>query len=431
MRRLVLPTAVALVCLAALAALPAEDTPPPSRAVADSVNAFSADLYTRLAAEKDGNLFFSPASISAALTLTYAGARGETAEEMAAVLHLPQPADAVHPAWAALLGALKSSDKGLTVSTANALWGQRGFGFDAGYVSLVGKYYGGGLREADYAADPDAAREEINGWVAANTANRIRDLLAPGEVTTDTRLVLANAVYFKGKWAKAFDPKDTRERDFRTSDGETVKVGMMHARESFEYAETNTVQVLEMPYRGDRFAMVVVLPRAADGLPAVEKALTAGTLDRWLGRLEPAEVTTDLPRFESTAKLSKLTETLRAMGMIRAFGADADFSGLAPGRQLYLSFVVHKAFVEVDEEGTEAAAATGVGMAWGGISVLRERTFTADHPFLFFIRDTQSGVILFMGRFTGPGERLRRNERRMIPPDGFCLHSSAPGRKCA
>ncbi|MGQ9779164.1 MAG: serpin family protein [Bacillota bacterium] len=361
-------------------------------------NAFAFALYRELAKE-EGNLFFSPYSLFSALAMTYAGARSETARQMAAVLHLELTGEELHRAFAALMEDLGSGDGKNELYLANALWGQRGYPFRPEFLATIEKYYRGGFTEVDYVEkkNREEARQAINRWTEERTAGKIKELIKPNILTALTRLVLTNAVYFKGQWASRFDRAETKAMAFRFPGGKKAEVLMMRQRAKFNYAEDGRTQVLEMPYAGERFSMVIILPRDEDGLGALEKNLTAEWITAVLGRLKPVEIEVFLPRFKVESAFI-LNEKLEALGMVDAFdAAKADFTGITPKRGLYITHAVHKAYVEVDEEGTEAAAATGIVM---GRSI--HLVFRADHPFLFFIRDRRSGCVLFWGRLVDP-----------------------------
>jgi serpin B len=369
-------------------------------AVVNGDNQFAFDLYGQLR-NKDGNLFFSPKSISMALAMTYAGARGETADEMAMTLHFTLPPDKLHPAYAALIRELNGDGKkrGYKLSIANALWGQKGEGFKDDFVKLTHDY-GAGLREVDFAHAPEAVRQEINTWVEKQTQDRIKVLLQPGTVDAMTRLVLTNAIYFKGDWNRQFKKDLTREQEFDGGTGTKIKTPLMQQRARFKYFDAGNLQVLEMPYAGKDLSMVVLLPRKLDGLAELEKSLSADRLAGWLAKAREEEVEVTLPKFKTTSKFD-LNDQLSALGMKQAFIAgQANFSGMNGKEDLYLRFVVHKAYVDVNEEGTEAAAATGGGV--GALALPKYPVFRADHPFVFLIRDTRTGGILFLGRLVNP-----------------------------
>ena len=370
-------------------------------ALVQAGNAFALDLYGRLRG-REGNLFLSPFSISTALAMTWAGARGGTAEEMARVLHLGPGREGVHEAYRTLLEEVRADgDEGCRLHVANALWGDKGFQFRREFLELVETSYGAGLRQVDFRTAVEAARRTINAWVEKETRHKIRDLLKPGVLKPTTRLVLTNAVYFKGDWARRFDEKLTRPAPFWVTAGKKVDLPMMHQTGKFKYAAPDGLQVLELPYAGGDFSMVVLLPRKRDGLGDLEKNLSVENLAKWLKALRRRKVVVALPRFKATSEFG-LGGVLKSMGMRDAFDASAaDFSGMTGRRDLFIQAVVHKAFVEVNEEGTEAAAATGVVVGLTSVA-LSPPVFRADHPFLFLIRDRRSGSILFIGRLMNP-----------------------------
>ena len=398
----------AVLCAApAIAADTGGATPPEPAAVAVAADAnrFAFDLYGRLRSQEKGNLFFSPQSISTALAMTYAGARGETAAEMARTMHFSLPQDRLPAGYAALLGALRggSGTRSYRLSIANRLWGQRGVSFLEPFIAVTRTSYGAELGLADFKTDAEGARGEINGWVAQETEQKIRDLIPAGVLGPDTRLVLANAIYFRGDWARQFEKSGTHEQPFHVSGGPPVGVPLMFAKlpAGFATRPDAAMKVLELPYKGDDLSMLVLLPDAMDGLAAVEANLTAENVRRWTTGLARQDVLVFLPRFSVESGFG-LGTTLAAMGMPQAFSDRADFSGMNGKRDLSISAVLHKARVDVDEQGTEAAAATGVAV---GIRAMRPEeppTFRADHPFVFFIRHNPTGAILFLGRVTNP-----------------------------
>ncbi len=368
--------------------------------------AFAFDLYQALRAE-EGNLFYSPYSISLALAMTYAGAKGKTEQQMAEALHFRLDQDRLHPAFHRLdlelasrgEGAQGKDGQGFRLNVVNALWGQEGYEFLSAFLKILAANYGSGLKPLDFVSDPEAARITINDWAADETEGRIKDLIPPGVIDTLTRLVLTNAIYFNAAWALPFDPKTTEEGPFYLLDGSEVTVPMMRNTESFTYAEGQGVQAVELLYDGGEISMVILLPEKGK-FEAFESTLDAGQVEAILEKLRRSQVALTLPRFEFESAFS-LKETLAGLGMPEAFTSDADFSGMTGNRDLYISEVVHKAFVSVDEAGTEAAAATAVVI--GLTSVQAEPIqFTVDRPFLFLIRDLQTGTILFFGRVVDP-----------------------------
>jgi serpin B len=359
---------------------------------------FALDLYARLRTQ-DGNLFLSPYSISTALAMTYAGARGETQRQMADVLHFTLGQEQLHPAFAALESSVKAAGDrpGCTIHVANSLWGQQGYGFLAEFLALNRKHYGAGFREVDFVNATEQARQTINTWVAQQTQQMIKELLQKGQLDPADVLVLTNAIYFKGDWVTRFDPQRTQDAPFQISATDQVVVPMMQQFGRFAFAAADELDLLELPYAGERLSMVLLLPKKVDGLAALEQSLSKENLDQWLGQLRQQPVRVGLPRFTLGSRFD-LTRTLAAMGMPDAFSGAADFSGMTGRQDLFIGLVVHEAKVEVNEEGTEAAAATAVKMKRGAPPA----SFTADHPFLFLIRDKQTGTILFMGRVANP-----------------------------
>jgi len=366
---------------------------------------FALALYQQLA-EKDGNLFFSPYSISTALAMTYAGARGNTADEMKATLRFPFEPARLHPTYGNLTlktqGGGKARPYQLTI--ANRLWGQKDYGFQPDFLKIGKDYYHAGLAEVDYAGDAEGSRKTINAWVEKQTNDKIKDLLAPGVVNSLTRLVLTNAIYFKAKWKDPFDAKLTKPDTFHLSSKQTVQTPMMRSNPSIQYAAFDSLSLVQLGYEGNDLSMIILLPKKVDGLKELEKDLTAANLKLWVAKLSGHEVDLKMPKFKVTAEFA-LKDVLTTMGMRDAFDdSKADFSGMATGEKLFISAVVHKAFVEVNEKETEAAAATGVTMGPTSAPPPPQRaTFHADRPFLFLIRERSSGSILFLGRFSNPG----------------------------
>jgi serpin B len=380
------------------------------RRVAEGGNHFALDLYARLGREP-GNLFFSPFSISTALAMTYAGARGVTASEMEQVLHFPTDVTDLHALYDELLrttmpptGPTTAEDvetAGYRLSVANRLWGQRGFQFLTEFIKTMMQNYGAGLETLDFAGASEAARQTINRWVEEQTEDRIKDLIPAGVLTPDVVLVLTNAIYFYGKWAAQFPSERTSPEPFYVAPDRPAEVQMMHVDQEFAYASLDGLDILELPYQGGDLSYLALLPKDLDGLPQVEKELTPEKLTDWLASLAPANVHVSLPKYRLSSWFD-LAKVLSDMGMQSAFG-QADFSGMTGRKDLFISAVVHKAFVDVQEEGTEAAAATGVIMKKTSVSEPKPWVdFRADHPFLFLIRDNRSGSILFMGRFVDP-----------------------------
>jgi serpin B len=397
-------------------AAPGPGTCSPSFAAA--ANAFGLDLYARFRAGQQGNLALSPASIVVALAMTRAGARGATAEEMDRVLRVDwdgqagQAGDAaaMHDEAAALLRAWNDPARtSYELRVVSRLFGALGHAFEPPFLALTAERYGAPLESLDFRGDAGGSRQRINDWIAARTSDRIRDLLPPLSIQPDTRLVLANAVYFLGRWARRFQPAATRPETFWAEGRREIRVPMMHQTERFRYAAVSGLKLLEMPYAGDELAMTVIVPDARDGLAELERRLSVAELDRWLAALADTRVAVALPRFRvAPGESVQLERLLAAMGMPTAFTARADFSAMAnppnPDDRLFLGAAYHKAFVQVDEAGTEAAAATALGMPLGGPPrpAPAPPEVRADHPFLFLIRDLRSGIILFLGRLVDP-----------------------------
>ena len=411
-----LTAAVLIACVGACAAPVAPPTPEPEepaptapvadiQALADGNNAFAVELYKKLAEAEKGNIIFSPYSIRTALAMTYAGARGQTAEEMRKTLHFTLPDERLHPAFGATTHQLKGGkEKQYELNVANALWGQKGFPFRPEFLALTKTNYGAGFREADFVADPETAREAINRWVEEKTQDRIKELLEKGTVTRDSRLVLVNAVYFKGQWEKPFNPQWTSEVPFRVTPDRTVPVQMMSQSGEFGYGETDDAQLLYLPYRASGesgLAMVIVLPKTVDGLPRLEAQLSGHQIQKWFGSIWNRNGDVSLPKLKVEQKFS-LERSLRDLGMPSSFNPGANFLGVTPDGEFFIQGVIHQAMAEIDEKGTVAAAATAVV---GGVPVSAPAApfrFRADHPFLFCIFAPRTGAVLFLGRFSVP-----------------------------
>ncbi|MCF7973460.1 MAG: serpin family protein [Phycisphaerae bacterium] len=363
-------------------------------------NQFAMDLYAQLK-NNPGNMFFSPYSISTALAMTYAGSRNNTEKEMGQTLRFTLSQDRLPAAFSAQQAWLKAIEKkgDVELSVANALWPHVTYKFLPNFIELNRRYYGVDITNVDYVTATEAARTTINDWVDRKTAGKIKDLIGPNILDPLTRLVLTNAIYFKGFWAEQFKKEATRPMAFHVSPTEKKDVPTMFQKSTFRYKAGQDVQVLELPYKGKDLSMIVLLPQNVDGLEAMEKALTAGQLSAWTADLQDMELNVYLPKFTMTSKFS-LSDALKAMGMKDAFSMAADFSGMDGTTDLLITAVLHKAFVAVDEEGTEAAAATAVVIGLKSMPMLEE--FRADHPFLFLIRENETGSILFLGRVKDP-----------------------------
>ena len=388
------------------AARPAQSEPPTDQTqLVDGNNAFGVGLYGHLRSQP-GNLFFSPESISTAFAMAYAGARGQTATEMRSVFHYTLPPERLHPAMGTLLNGMNAPSSSYELRVADALWAQQDEGFLPGFSQLMQTDYGAAFHRVDFKTSPGTVRSAINRWVEQQTNDKIQNLIGPGVLTPLTRLVLTNAIYFKGTWQDPFPATATKDEDFHLSATQTGKTPMMHRTGGYLYYDGGTFQELQLPYAGDNLAMVVLLPKQITGFGALEQQFTAASAYDWLENLEPArKVILTLPRFRMTQQF-ELSNALSAMGMPQAFSAAADFSGMTGKTNLSISAAIHKAFIDVNEKGTEAAAATSTVMTATAMRMPAPEpppiVFRADHPFLFLIRDTQSGAILFMGRVADP-----------------------------
>ena len=370
-------------------------------------SAFAFDMYQALR-EEDSNLFYSPYSISLALAMTYAGARGETAQQMADTLHFILRQERLHPAFNGLdielsqrgEGAKGKEGEGFRLNIVNAIWGQDGYEFLSEFLDLLAMNYGAGLRILDFTSAPEESRITINNWVSDRTEGRIKDLIPQGVIDTFTRLVLTNAIYFNAAWQYPFGEDMTDDGPFYLLDGGEVTVPMMRQTESFGYTDGGVYQAVELPYDGRELSMVILLPQAGQ-FEMFEGSLDAQRVDAIVKDLEHRRVALTMPRFEFESGLS-LKEILATMGMPVAFSRDANFSGMTGNRDLFIADVIHKAFVSVDEAGTEAAAATAVVME---LTAVPEEPVevTVDRPFIFLIRDIETGTILFVGRIVDPG----------------------------
>ena len=375
-------------------------------ALVDGNNAFALDLYQALKGT-EGNLFYSPYSISLALAMTYAGAHDTTEKQMATTLHYTLPQDRLHPAFNGLdqelsgrgQGAKGKDGKGFRLNIVNAIWGQKGYPFLAQYLDLLAEDYGTGLRTLDFRTAPDDSRITINKWVEDQTEQRIKDLIPPGAIDPLTRLVLTNAIYFNAAWANNFEKNATQPADFHLADGSVIKAPMMHQTEHLGYAEGSGFQAVTLPYDGRELEMVVLVPEEGK-FAEFEKSLNEGKMASIINGITPKQVALSLPSFKYESEFS-LGKVLADMGMPIAFSSQADFSGMTGNRELSISEVVHKAFVSVDESGTEAAAATAVIMRATAMPVMPLEV-TVDHPFIFLIRDIKTGSVIFVGRVMNP-----------------------------
>lgn len=403
-----------LVLLAALAAgcgqPPAVPPTAEGKAVAEANNRFALAFFAEHR-KTPGSLFVSPLGLHTALAMTAAGAGGQTLAEMKQVLHLPADPAAADAGFTNLLSVAGGDRPGYRLRTANAVWGQAGYPWKPTFTGRLKAGYGAGVREADFATQPDAERQRVNAWAEDETLGRIKDLLAKRDITTDTRMVLANAIHFKGEWAERFDPKRTRPAPFTRADGSKAAVPMMSRTGGFRvFAERAVGQwepnfwVAELPYKGSEAALVLLVPGKHDGLPELEARLTADALTGWLAATKPSDQSDlSLPKFQLETEYRESPGKpgpLHAVGMPSVFDpVRVDLTAMHSGpKRLYVSLVVQKAFVEVNEEGTEAAAASAVVVKGRRYSP----PFVADRPFLFLIRHVPTGAVLFLGRYAGP-----------------------------
>ena len=367
---------------------------------------FAFDLYQVLR-DSDGNLFYSPYSISLALAMTYAGARGDTEEQMADTLHFLLPQNRLHPALNSLdlelasrgQGARGKDDEGFRLHIVNAIWGQKDFRFLSEFLDLLAENYGAGLRILDFIREPEQSRITINNWVSDQTEERIEDLIPEGAIDELTRLVLTNAIYFNAAWQYPFEEDATSDGDFDLLDGGKITVPVMRQTESFGYTEADGYQAIELPYDGRELSMVILLPEQGQ-FGSFEALLSRQEVGDIIQRIEYRQVTLSMPKFEYESSFG-LKRALTSLGMGLAFTPDADFSGMNGQRDLFVHDVLHKAFVSVDEAGTEAAAATAVIV---GITSIPAEPIQVkiDRPFIFLIRDIETGTILFIGRVVNP-----------------------------
>ncbi len=404
-------------------------TPEEMQEVVAASNEFAWKVFQQVAAGSEENVCFSPSSIHTALTMTYTGSAGETAKQMHAALSLPseelmahveqadppavgtyfvgQPWDRerLGAAYGGLLAALKPGKKAkFELRVANALWGQDDCPWRDRFTDGLKDYYGAGLREVDFADDADDVADDVNDWVDDQTRGKIEKVIPDGVLNELTRLVLVNAVYFKGKWVEPFKTRNTRPSPFHLSAEKTVDVPTMFQSESFKYAETDLMQVVRMPYQGNEVSMLIFLPRAIDGLAGVEAWLAEADLAEVLESMTFEDVNVSLPKFKFRWR-SGLNDALKAIGMAGAFDqTQADFGDMAssgPEGPLFISSVLHAAFIEVDEAGTEAAAATAI-VVEEACEPAPPKQFRADHPFAFAIRHEETGLLLFVGRVADP-----------------------------
>lgn len=401
MNRLILIATALLLCSAPLLAAEKKKAEAPAP---KGTNEIAFKFYAA-EAKKPGNVFFSPYSMYSAFAMAYEGAKGGTAKEMAEVFGFPAKTKDLRAQMAALGRDLEAAAKGALLTQANSFWAQKDYKFKPDYMKTLRADYAGEAITADFKADPEQARKQINAWAENRTRGRIRGLFPEDSLNTLTRLVLVNAVYFKGSWEFPFDKDLTAEADFTKSDGTKVKAMMMGTPQEKDalYGEDSDLQALRLPYRSRGLSMLLLLPREGKPLAGLEKQLTAARLDAIRKEMFNRKVKVFLPRFGFSFGM-RLNSALASLGMPTAFTDRADFSLMTGKKDLYIQNAFHKAFIEVNEEGTEAAAATGVAMGLKSM-VLDYSEFRADRPFLFLVEEEKTGTILFMGRVEDPNQK--------------------------
>ncbi len=391
-----------LIVVAMASATPKKRLPDPAY-YAQQNNQFAFDLYQKITEKSTGNIFLSPYSISSALAMTYAGANGSTQIEMAKTMRFDANEGFFHYGYGNYTNQmLENAKENVELAIANQLWGEKTYPLQKDFVGINENAYQAELKTMDFVNRSEQERLLINNWVATKTNDRIVNLLSKGMITPDTRLVLTNAIYFKGDWLAEFDVKETRDRTFKRNETESNEIPFMHSFGDFKYMENLDFQMISLPYQGNKQSMVVVLPKDPEKMTVVEKQLSTTQIQKVMSS-KPKKVYLDLPKFKLTLNLG-LKEYLKEMGMVSAFSSGADFSKMSPINGLYISNVVHKAFIEVDEKGSEAAAATAVVMIekMAPSQTPLPKNFMADHPFLIYIIDNDTKAILFMGKIVNP-----------------------------
>ncbi len=372
--------------------------------IAQGNNEFAFDLLKQIPFERE-NMVVSPFSISTALAMTYAGARNETLQEMAKVMHFDRDQVLFHANYGAYINVMNSiADDQVQLNIANSIWAQQDYSFLQSYFDIIEDIYDSKTFQVDFRANREAVRKDINDWVYDETREKIEDLIAPGVLTDDTRMVLVNAIHFLGPWIKEFDAEQTRENHFYLQGREFVMADFMHRTDTLPYFEDEAMQILEIPYSGNSFSMVIVLPKESLEMETIENSLNGEVFDSMVDRLESTEVEVFIPKFEAETKLD-LEEVLIGMGMVQPFNRYADFSGMTGDLDLKIDKVIHQAMIEVAEEGTEAAAATAVVVIRKtAIDPDPRKAFIANKPFMFFIKENQHNSILFAGRVMNPSK---------------------------
>jgi serpin B len=373
----------------------------PDSSTVKNNNLFALELFNKLAYEKE-NMFFSPFSISTAMAMTYAGAKGNTKREISKVMHFDSNQNNLNKRFSMILKYFNNLNTpgSFSIYSANSLWSQNGYFFSKAYINTIKKCYYAAIQTLDFKKDAENSRKIINKWVEQKTFNKITDLLKPNILNELTRLVLVNAIYFYGSWDKKFDEAQTKQMEFYIEKDKVVKASFMFSNDKYDYLENDKVQLIEIPYAGKKASMMIMLPKNPDNFNSLINLFKGDNYNRILGKLSQQKVKIYLPKFSITSEFD-LNETLKKMGILEAFSMNADFSGMTGKKDLMIDKVIHKAFIDVSEKGTEAAAATAV--------VIREKTapakeiiFKADHPFFFLIKETKTGQILFAGKVYNP-----------------------------
>lgn len=389
-------------------AKPVELTPE-MKALAEGSNKFAFDLYAKLATAQKGNLIFSPLSVHVALAMAYAGAKGNTADQMARTMNYPSLGDKLARVYGNLIRALITptlavygGQPGYELVVSNALWMSKDYSFKPTFTELVKKEYGANLQNLDY-TEAEKATKTINETIARQTDDKINDLIPSDAISLETGLILTDAIYFRGRWDSVFWRGNTQNGSFHLSATKTIECPMMHREGYYTYVEGENFQILELPYNHHDFSMLVLLPRKVDGLRSLEKRLSAKQIYNWTKATERVKVKVSFPRFKFTQQFL-LSDVLKSLGMRDPFVFDrADFSGMTSARELAISEVIHGSDIAVDEEGTIATSTVAIGVGGLGMAKPKEpKVFNADHPFIFLIRHNTSGAILFVGRLTAP-----------------------------
>lgn len=372
--------------------------------IAKGNNEFAFDLLKKIPYERE-NMVISPFSISTALAMTYAGARNQTLHEMAETMHFDKEQVLFHANYGAYLNGIDNiANEQVQLNIANSIWAQHDYSFLQSFFDIIEDVYNSKTFQVDFRANQEEVRQDINDWVFNETREKIEDLISPGVLTDDTRMVLVNAIHFLGPWLREFDPEQTRENHFYLQGREFVLADFMHSTDTLPYFEDEAMQVLELPYSDKNFSMVIVLPKATPEMESIERSFSSDAFENMLNRLEEKEVDVYIPKFEAETKLD-LEDLLISMGMVQPFNRYADFSGMTGDLDLKIDKVIHQAMIEVAEEGTEAAAATAVVIIRKtSIDPDPRTSFIANRPFLFFIKENQHNSILFAGRVMNPSK---------------------------